>query len=109
MSMEFIETCHFTRTISGMLQDEDYRLLQNELATNPETGDLVKGGGGIRKIRVRISGTGKRGGARVIYYWLVKSHKIYMLTAYAKAKKTDLDEDQKKAFRVLVKELEQYG
>lgn len=107
--MEFIETPHFTKLITGLLTDDDYRLLQNELAANPEMGDLIPSGGGIRKVRVGIAGTGKRGGARVIYYWQVKRHKIYMLTAYAKAKKTDLDDDQKAAFKALVKEMERYG
>jgi len=67
--MVFIETPTFTKTVTGLLTDEEYRLLQNELTLNPEAGDLIPGGGGIRKIRFAIQGKGKRGGGRLIYYW----------------------------------------
>jgi len=66
--MVFIETPTFTKTITGLLTDDEYRLLQNELAQNPEEGDLIPGGGGVRKIRFAAQGKGKRGGARLIYY-----------------------------------------
>ena len=49
--MEFIETSIFTRMVTALLSDEEYRALQNKLMNDPESGDLIKGGGGIRKLR----------------------------------------------------------
>jgi hypothetical protein len=107
--MEFIETPVFTKLITELLSDEDYRLLQNDLAKNPQAGDLIPGGGGIRKLRFALPGTGKRGGARLVYYWQTSKHKTYMLLAYAKAKKENLEPEQVAILKALVKELERHG
>ncbi len=107
--MVFIETPTFTRTIIGLLTDDEYRLLQNVLAQNPEEGDLIPGGGGVRKIRFAAQGKGKRGGARLIYYWQKSKDRVFMLMAYTKAKQTNLDPEQAAFFKVLVKELERNG
>jgi hypothetical protein len=107
--MVFIETPTFTKTITGLLTDDEYRLLQNELAQNPEEGDLIPGGGGVRKIRFAAQGKGKRGGARLIYYWQKSKDRVFMLIAYTKAKQTNLDPDQAAFFKTLVKELERNG
>ncbi len=107
--MVFIETPTFTKLITGMLTDNEYHMLQNELTQNPEAGDLIPGGGGIRKIRFAAQGKGKRGGARLIYYWQKSKDRIFMLTAYLKAKQTDLDPEQAAFFKMLVKELERHG
>ena len=60
--MQFIETPIFTKQITELLSDEEYRRLQEVLLLRPEAGDLIPGGGGLRKLRWRVSGTGKRGG-----------------------------------------------
>jgi hypothetical protein len=60
--MEFIETPTFTRMVTALLTDEEYRGLQNALLENPERGDLIQGGGGIRKLRYASQGRGKSGG-----------------------------------------------
>ena len=66
--MVIIETSIFTKKISSLLNDEEYRTLQNLLVETPNLGDIIQGRGGIRKIRWGISGRGKRGGGRIIYY-----------------------------------------
>ena len=66
--MVLVETATFTRQIGGLLSDEECRIFQGSLAARPDLGDLIPGGGGIRKCRVALAGRGKRGGARVIYY-----------------------------------------
>ena len=103
--MEFIETSVFTRMVVALLSDDEYRKLQNELADNPERGDLVKGGGGIRKMRYSMQGRGKSGGVRVIYYWVKSDHLIYMLVVYPKSKKDNLTDKETAALREFVKEL----
>ena len=103
--MEFIETPTFTRLILELLPDDDYRQLQTELMENPERGDLIKQGGGIRKVRFALPGKGKSGGIRVIYYWIKTDHQIYMLLAYPKSKRDNLTDKETAILRELVKEL----
>ena len=103
--MEFIETTVFTRAILALLSDEEYRLLQTDLMENPERGDLIRQGGGIRKVRFAAQGKGKSGGIRVIYYWLKDNGQIYMLLAYPKSKKDTLTDQETAVLRDLVKEL----
>jgi len=74
--MEFIETSTFTRLVIALLSDDMYRELQSELAADPERGDIIKGGGGIRKLGYAVQGRGKSGGVRVIYYWVKDNHQI---------------------------------
>ncbi len=103
--MEFIETPTFTRLVTSLLSDEEYRELQNVLVLEPNAGDLIQQGGGIRKLRFAIHGRGKSGGIRVIYYWLKNNHQIYMLLAYPKSKKDDLSANETAILREIVKEL----
>jgi hypothetical protein len=107
--MEFIETPVFTKLITVLLPDDSYRLLQDDIAKNPQAGDLIPSGGGIRKLRFALPGMGKRGGARLIYYWQTSKHKTYMLLAYTKAKKESLEPEQIAILKALVKELERHG
>ena len=67
--MRFVETPIFTRQIKEMLSEGEYRALQGALILRPAQGALIRGSGGLRKIRFGLRGRGKRGGARVIYYW----------------------------------------
>ena len=80
----FIETRLFTRLVQEYLDDDEYRELQKVLMDNPETGNIIPGSGGLRKVRWRAPGRGKRGGYRVIYYARLKQGVILMLTMYPK-------------------------
>jgi mRNA-degrading endonuclease RelE of RelBE toxin-antitoxin system len=86
----FVETKLFTRLIDDLLSDDEYAALQLSLAVNPEVGDVIKGTGGVRKMRWAGSGRGKRGGIRVIYYLRLQNGQIWLLTAYAKNVKDDI-------------------
>ena len=103
--MEFIETPTFTRLVTALLTDDEYRGLQVELLGDPERGDLIKGGGGIRKLRYALRGRGKSGGVRVIYYWVKPKGQIYMLVIYPKNKKDNLSEKETAILRDYVKGL----
>jgi len=81
---EFIETPLFTRISGRYLSDDEYRKLQNELNERPESGAMVPGSGGVRKLRWAAEGRGKQGGLRVIYYLRRKPDEIWMLTIYGK-------------------------
>ena len=80
----FVETRLFTRLVSQSLSDQDYARLQQELMNNPEAGAVIKGSGGVRKIRWAASGRGKRGGYRVVYFVRRSEDLIWMLTMYPK-------------------------
>jgi mRNA-degrading endonuclease RelE of RelBE toxin-antitoxin system len=80
----FIETRLFSRLVQKYLDDDEYRELQRALMDNPEAGDIIPGSRGVRKLRWRAPGRGKRGGYRVIYYARLKQGVIWMLTMYPK-------------------------
>jgi hypothetical protein len=80
----FIETKLFTRLVTDYLSDDEYRELQIALIENPQAGDIVPGSGGVRKLRWRAAGRGKRGGYRVIYFAKLAQGVIWMLTIYPK-------------------------
>jgi hypothetical protein len=95
----------FTRQVVEALTDELYGLLQASLLGRPDAGDLIKGGGGIRKLRWALPGRGKRGGVRVVYFWRVTESQIMMLTMYAKNEQTNLTPAQVKQLAKLVEAL----
>lgn len=80
----FIETRLFTRLLANYLSDDEYRELQATLSDAPESGSVIPGSGGVRKLRWSIRGRGKRGGLRVIYYLRVGREEIWMLALYPK-------------------------
>ncbi|MCP4430382.1 MAG: type II toxin-antitoxin system RelE/ParE family toxin [Gammaproteobacteria bacterium] len=88
--MVFIETSIFTKLLSNYLSDDDYRGLQSYLLQKPDAGDIVKGSGGVRKVRWAQAGKGKSGGVRVIYFWKKLDHEIWMLTLYSKSDRSSI-------------------
>lgn len=98
------ETTTFTRRIQKVLDNESYRLLQSHLLHTPDAGDAIQGSGGIRKIRWAPSGSGKRGGARIIYYWALNADTILMLFAFAKNERSDLTIAQIRRLAAVVRE-----
>ena len=102
--MVVIETSIFTRQVQALLDDDDYRRLQTILVMRPDAGDLIPGGGGLRKIRWGAKGRGKRGGVRLIYYWAVQQERILMLLMYAKSELDNLTADQLKVLRRIIEE-----
>ncbi|MGX5875381.1 type II toxin-antitoxin system RelE/ParE family toxin, partial [Burkholderia gladioli] len=96
----FIELPPFSRERENYLADDEYAVLQKALLANPEAGDLIKGAGGLRKLRFADKGRqkGKRGGLRVIYYYWVSVYPFWLFTLYDKDEMTDLSSDERKAF-----------
>lgn len=102
--MRFIETPIFTEDVSNELSSDEYRQMQVALMLRPEQGAAIRGSGGLRKMRWRRVGMGKRGGLRVIYFWEAKSETFYMLTMYRKSKQEELSAGQLRILRRLVAE-----
>ena len=99
--MTFYETAIFTTQITKLISDESYTEFQKVLIADPESGDLIRGSQGLRKIRWRIEGSGKSGGIRIIYY-LVSGEGIFLLFAYPKSKQENITDDQARILRSLV-------
>ena len=99
--MTFYETDIFTEQIVDLIDDDSYAELQWQLIADPEAGDIMPRSRGLRKIRWRAPGRGKRGGIRVIYY-MVHREEIFMLYAYAKNDREDITPDQARRLRNLV-------
>jgi mRNA-degrading endonuclease RelE of RelBE toxin-antitoxin system len=102
--VKIIETSIFTKKLKRLLSDEEYRRLQNELIINPTKGNVIKGSGGLRKIRWKLQGKGKSGGVRIIYYWVFSEEIILMLLVYPKSEQEDLTSEQLKILKKLVEE-----
>ncbi len=102
--MDIVETSIFTRQVQALLSDDDYRELQLALILHPDSGAIISGSGGLRKTRWSMQGRGKRGGVRVIYYWIDAQNKILMLFMYAKNEQEDLTPEQLKVLRKIVEE-----
>jgi mRNA-degrading endonuclease RelE of RelBE toxin-antitoxin system len=92
----FIEHPTFTKQIESLFADDEYRQLQTDLAAYPESGDVIPGLAGLRKLRWGAKGKGKRSGARIIYLLIPKPGIIYLFYAYTKGDITDMSSDQKK-------------
>jgi hypothetical protein len=88
--MVFIETSIFSKLLSKYMKDEEYRLFQLYIMDNPDKGDIIKGSGGVRKIRWAINNKGKSGGIRIIYYWKEQASETWLLTLYAKNEKDSI-------------------
>ena len=102
--MLFVETPIFTREVTELLTDDAYRGAQLALLLRPEQGPLIPKGGGLRKIRWKRSGGGKRGGLRLIYFWDKDDETIYMLFVYPKSEQEDLTPNQLRILSKLVRE-----
>ena len=101
--MLIVETSVFTRRIGDCMSDEEYRELQVFLVGNPASGNVIPGGGGLRKLRWSGSGRGKRGGTRIIYYWWIPET-LFMLLPYRKNEAEDLTPDQVRQLKAVVEE-----
>ena len=101
MKPVFLETPLFTRLLGDYLTDESYRRLQRALMENPEMGDVIPGTGGFRKVRWEDArrGKGKRGGLRIVYYYLPADHQIWFFTLYGKDEAADLTADEKRVLK----------
>jgi len=102
--MVFVESSLFSRLLGEYLSDDEYAVLQNELAASPAAGNIIPGTGRLRKIRFSLpgKGKGKRGGIRIIYYWYMGRDRIYLLSIYYKGEVADLTAREKKVLKQLV-------
>jgi len=82
--------------------DDEYRLFQLHLLQRPDAGDTIRGSGGLRKVRWKLPGRGKRAGARIIYYWEKANARLFLLFLYPKNVRSDLTPAQLRTLRGLI-------
>ena len=95
----------YTAAIDAITTDDEQLSLQLELAANPLKGKLIKRTGGARKIRMAVRGTGKSGGARIVYYWQDPLGMIWLFKAYLKKDKPDLSGLEKNELRIIIRDI----
>ncbi len=96
-----VETPEFLAATKRLMDEQERGLLVDYLARNPLAGDLIPGTGGVRKLRWSLEGRGKRGGARVVYYYHNDAMPMFALTAYAKNERADITLADRNAYRRL--------
>ena len=107
--MRVFYTRTYERAIRKLLP-EDLRVeMEAAIAATPDAAPLIRGTGGLRKLRWAGSGRGKRGGIRTIYFYHVGPGAIYLLTAYAKSDRDDLTSADIKAFSTIVATIKREG
>ncbi len=100
--MTVVETEEFLRKSRPLMSDSERAVLVAFVGANPEARDVIRETGGVRKIRWALKGTGKRGGARVIYYYHNQRIPVFLLSAYAKNRRDNLSKAERNAMSRLV-------
>jgi mRNA-degrading endonuclease RelE of RelBE toxin-antitoxin system len=103
--MVFVELSPFVTFRREFWTDDDLRAFQQFLLLSPGAGAVIPGGAGLRKVRWSAQGRGKRGGARVIYYWLASRHQVYLIYGYVKSEREDLTPKQIKVLAELMRDV----
>ena len=99
------ELPEYQRKAKELLETKESAAIISYLAAHPAAGDLMQGTGGIRKLRWKRQGMGKRGGVRVIYYFHSEKMPLYLLTVFGKGEKDNLTKAERNMLADLVKEL----
>lgn len=103
--LEFIEASGFSAIRDEYFSDVEFHLLQLFLMANPGASTVIRGSGGVRKLRWGARGRGKRGGLRVIYYWIASDDQIFLITVYRKSEVSDLSRAAIKQIRKLIRDI----
>ena len=107
MTREFVHTKVFERAWASIgCTDEDLSATQGLICSNPRIGDVITGTGGLRKMRIPLSGVGKSGGARVLYVDFEAHGVSYLIYAYPKNERTNISAAEKNAFKKLIADIE---
>jgi hypothetical protein len=100
--MTVVETNRFLKDVRDLLSESEAIKLVSFIGANPQAGDVVPETGGVRKLRWSLPGRGKRGGARVIYYFHSERLPIFLLAAYGKKEKANLSRAERNAMAKLI-------
>jgi hypothetical protein len=99
----FFSTAVFDKQWQRMgLDDEDLRRLENEILSNPKIGAVIRGAGGLRKMRFAFEGKGKSGSARTLYVDFVAFERIYLIYAYPKGQQDNISPEEREQFKKII-------
>jgi mRNA-degrading endonuclease RelE of RelBE toxin-antitoxin system len=107
--MTIVELQLFLKNADRYLSDEELESFKDHIARNPESGAVMRGTGGVRKVRWATGNKGKSGGARIIYYFYDQSIPLFLITVYGKKDKASLTKAQQNAMKQLTERLKAYG
>lgn len=100
-----VETPEYLDRAKGLFTDAERRALVNRLARAPQSGDIMEGTGGARKLRVAALGKGKSGGARVITFYVGPDDPVFVMTTFGKGEKANLSKAERNELRDILVEL----
>jgi hypothetical protein len=100
-----LQTPKFKAEATELIGTDAIEALAAYLTEHPDAGEVIRGSGGVRKLRWAAKGKGKRGGARIIYLYVVVAGRVYLIRCYAKNIKADLSADEKKELRQIAANL----
>jgi len=104
MKRTFIETKIFSKRWGELnLNDDDLTKLQEFILKNPQAGDIIKGTGGLTKLRFALPAKGKSGGARVLFVDFIHHEKTILINCYGKSEKDDISDKEKSEYRAIIK------
>ena len=108
--ISLVETSTFIKRVEKLLSADELENIKDFLAQNPAVGDVIRGSGGIRKVRISSQQKGKSKGARVIYYFYNDQIPLFLLDVYSKSEKIDLTKTELGILKLLVAKMQKdYG
>lgn len=110
MKRLFVQTKVFSDDLDALIAENkllviDYEELEKLLAKNPELGNLIQGAGGLRKIRLKSSSKGKRGGFRVCYFDFPEGEQLFFIVIYGKNEKENISKEDKEIFKKFIEKI----
>lgn len=106
--ISIVEVPLFVRRVEEAMTSDELAAFKDFIARNPRAGDMIRGTGGLRKIRWQSQGSGKSGGARIIYYFYCDDVPLFLITAYRKSDKGRLTKEERNELQGLGKQLAEY-
>ena len=100
-SVEFVETDRFTKNRERLVTDDELRQFQLELIADPTAGDVIRGAGGFRKVRIATRRRGRRASARVIYFLVTRSDQILLYDIYEKSEEDSLSKEERNELKTV--------
>lgn len=110
MKRLIIQTKLFSNDLDALIAENkllsvDYEELEKSLSGNPDLGDLIQGTGGLRKIRLKSSSKGKRGGFRVCYFDFPEHEQLFLILIYGKNEQENISQKDKETFKKLIEKI----
>jgi hypothetical protein len=102
----FVRLSTYVKAATELLTDVEERAIEETLRADPRAGDTIADSGGVAKLRVKLPGRGKSGGARVIYFYRGSVGRIYLIYVYVKGKQDTLTANEKKMMREITTAIE---